>query len=152
MSILSDPAGIPVSSTSGQHGCDSLLNSVAETAHWGEDDWDNMEVVIDKGDPTRVGLAQDSSNPSHHVTCACRARSSAARASTSRPTGSTRPWPGRSPRRCSRSPTSSQVAASSADIIQGFSDSAFTPFIHPDMVPTIKKQKKVFVGQVARQV
>ena len=52
-------AGIPVSTSPGQQGCDSLLNSVAEAAHWGEDDWDNMEVVIDKGDPTRVGLTLD---------------------------------------------------------------------------------------------
>ena len=45
-----------MSTVSGGQGCDSLLNSVAEASHWGEDDWDNMEVVIDKGDPTRVGL------------------------------------------------------------------------------------------------
>merc|ERR1719400_269905 len=47
----SSDAGIPVKT--GSTSCDTLMNSVAEGAHWGEDDWEACEVVIDRGDPTR---------------------------------------------------------------------------------------------------
>jgi len=47
----SSDAGIPVKA--GSTSCDTLMNSMAEGAHWGEDDWEACEVVIDRGDPTR---------------------------------------------------------------------------------------------------
>jgi len=47
----SSDEGIPVKA--GGTSCDTLMNSMAEGAHWGEDDWEACEVVIDRGDPTR---------------------------------------------------------------------------------------------------
>jgi len=47
----SSDAGIPVKA--GSSSCDTLMTSMAEGAHWGDDDWEACEVVIDRGDPTR---------------------------------------------------------------------------------------------------
>lgn len=105
----SSDSGIPVSTVSGGQGCDSLLNSVAEASHWGEDDWDNMEVVIDKGDPTR---GEEQRSTSEHIS-AYRHHQAAAR-------------------------------QKSEEVLE-------EPDLFSDMVPTIKKQKKVFIGQAPRQ-
>lgn len=105
----SSDAGIPLKA--GSASCDTLMNSVAEGAHWGEDDWEACEVVIDRGDPTRS------------------------------------PSPPRT--------TTDHISAYRQHMILAKQKSeeakeredATEQDLFSDMAPTIKRQKKVFVGE-----
>jgi len=98
--------------TAGNTSCDTLMNSMAEGAHWGEDDWEACEVVIDRGDPTR------SPSPPRTTTD-----------------------------HISAYRQHMILAKQKSEEAKEREDAAAEQDLFSDMAPTIKRQKKIFVGE-----